>query len=211
MVALHLAGRDVHAYAGTDARAQALLCGAVLALIGTSVVQRVVPRRMLEGAGVVAVAILAVLVVRLAFHGSGFYDGGATVAAIATAVLIAAVISPQSPFLASIFGNRPLAWLGRISYGAYLYHWPIYLVLLPPRVNWQFWPLLALRVTVTLAVSAASFVFIERPVRARAGRRGTVHTSERRRVLRDLAIAVVMVALVAGALLAATHNLAAPA
>jgi peptidoglycan/LPS O-acetylase OafA/YrhL len=211
MIALHLVGRDVHAYVGTDARAQALLCGAILALIGVSAVHRAVPRWLLEGAGVLATVVLAVMVVRLAFHGSGFYDGGATVAALATVVLIAAVISPQSPFLARIFGTRPLAWLGRISYGAYLYHWPIYLVLLPPRVNWQFWPLFALRVGVTLAVATLSFVFVERPIGARAVRRGAALTGDRTRIRRDFAVAAIMVALVAGALLAATHNLAAPA
>lgn len=47
----------------------------------------------------------------------------------------------------------------------YLWHWPIYLWLNPDRVGLAGWPLLAVRLAVTLAVAAVSFVTVERPIR----------------------------------------------
>ena len=52
-----------------------------------------------------------------------------------------------------------------ISYGVYLYHWPIFLVLTPVRTGWSPWPLFAARVAITLAVAVISFVVLERPIR----------------------------------------------
>jgi len=52
----------------------------------------------------------------------------------------------------------PLRALGRISYGVYLYHWPVFV--------WYHGPLVA-RLALTLTLAIASFVAIEQPVRER--------------------------------------------
>ena len=59
---------------------------------------------------------------------------------------------------------RPLAGLGLISYGVYLFHWPIFLWLTPDRTGLAPVPLLALRLLVTLTIAIASFVFVEQPI-----------------------------------------------
>ena len=59
----------------------------------------------------------------------------------------------------------PLLWIGRISYGIYLLHWPVFLWLTPARVGWSIWPLFALRMAVTIAAAVLMFRLIENPVR----------------------------------------------
>jgi peptidoglycan/LPS O-acetylase OafA/YrhL len=57
----------------------------------------------------------------------------------------------------------PLVAIGRISYGLYLWHWPVFLVLNPARMQLSSFPLLVLRLTVTCAVAVVSFFAIEQP------------------------------------------------
>jgi peptidoglycan/LPS O-acetylase OafA/YrhL len=61
---------------------------------------------------------------------------------------------------------RVLVGLGRISYGLYLFHWPIFLLLSPDRTGWSGWALFALRLAVTLAVALLSFHLLEQPLRS---------------------------------------------
>jgi peptidoglycan/LPS O-acetylase OafA/YrhL len=60
---------------------------------------------------------------------------------------------------------RPLPALRRISYGVYLWHWPILLVKRraqrPDRVS----PFLA-RCVLTLAIATVSYTLVERPIRS---------------------------------------------
>jgi hypothetical protein len=69
--------------------------------------------------------------------------------------------------LRTLLAWAPLRWLGRISYAAYLYHWPFYLVLTPDRLGIDGMPLLALRMGVTLAAAHLSTSYLEEPIRRR--------------------------------------------
>ncbi|EUA56450.1 putative acyltransferase domain protein [Mycobacterium xenopi 4042] len=60
---------------------------------------------------------------------------------------------------------RPLVWLGAISYGIYLWHWPIFLVLNGERTGWSGWRLFAVRFLVTVTLAAASWWLVEQPIR----------------------------------------------
>jgi hypothetical protein len=64
-----------------------------------------------------------------------------------------------------VLALTPLVALGRISYGVYLYHWPIFLWLSPERTGWSFAPLLVVRLGTTLTVAIVSFHFLEEPIR----------------------------------------------
>jgi hypothetical protein len=60
---------------------------------------------------------------------------------------------------------RPLAGIGLVSYGLYLYHWPVFLALSPKRTHLGQVPCFVLRIVVTAALAWCSFVFLEQPVR----------------------------------------------
>jgi len=93
------------------------------------------------------------------------YRGGFLLLAAAVAVVIAASVQPKAGPIGRILSLPPLRGLGLISYGVYLWHWPVYLVLTPDRTGWDGYGLFAARVLVTLAIAVASYQLIEMPVR----------------------------------------------
>src|SRR5579871_4738230 len=73
------------------------------------------------------------------------YRGGFTLSALfAAAVIVAALCVPGGP-LARGLRLAPLVWLGTISYGAYLWHYPVSIFLDAGAVGFGGAPLLALQ------------------------------------------------------------------
>jgi peptidoglycan/LPS O-acetylase OafA/YrhL len=100
--------------------------------------------------------------------------GGGLTAAAATAGVIADIIARPSGWLASVLGCQPLVGIGRISYGLYLWHFPIVYGCgalavegTPPN-----FPRAALAIGLTFLVTAASFHWIQQPM-LRIKRRST--------------------------------------
>jgi peptidoglycan/LPS O-acetylase OafA/YrhL len=87
--------------------------------------------------------------------------GGFTLLAMATAVVIVWVVLAPSGYLRGFLEYRPLVWVGRISYGLYLWHYPIFKAASLLRLAWPLQLLLA--VTATLTVTSLSYYLIERP------------------------------------------------
>ena len=55
--------------------------------------------------------------------------------AVAVSLLITSVIQPQHTVLRAGLSLAPVVWLGRISYGIYLWHWPAIVILSPERTG----------------------------------------------------------------------------
>ena len=70
-----------------------------------------------------------------------------------------------SGILARLLSVRPLTFVGRISYGLYLWHWPIFLVLDEARTGLEGWTLFLLRLVTTFVFAVASWYLVETPVR----------------------------------------------
>ncbi len=117
---------------------------------------------LLGTAGVVATALLWW---RSSFDGGFLWQGGFLVAALSTAAVLASVVCAPASLLAVALSLRPLRFLGRISYGMYLWHYPLFQWLDGARTGLGGAPLLALRFSVTVGVATASFFLVERPVR----------------------------------------------
>ncbi len=171
------------AYFGTDTRAQALLIGAALAIVlahplpsrraapvvTTSLVRSFVLSRPVRAALIVLGVIGLVAVVWLSVMDSAssawIYRGGFTLVALATAGVIACVALVPDSAPARLLSLRPVRYIGAISYGLYLFHWPIFVMVDHARTGLAGWPLFLLRVGLSFAVGAVSFHFLEMPVR----------------------------------------------
>ena len=92
------------------------------------------------------------------------YTGGLALYAACSTALVAAAVLQTGP-VAALLSMAWLRWVGRISYGAYLYHWPIYLWMSPERTSLEGGSLVATRIVVSLALSDLSYRWFERPVR----------------------------------------------
>jgi peptidoglycan/LPS O-acetylase OafA/YrhL len=160
------------AYYGTDTRAQALLIGAALATALASAPRFPSARHRHRAAGLglflagtVGVAGTAWLWHTASDQASWLYHGGLTAAALSTALILAAVMLRPESLLARVLGLPPLVWLGRISYGVYLWHWPLFTFVTADATGLSRWPLLAARLAATVAVAVLSYHLIERPIR----------------------------------------------
>ncbi|WP_320536343.1 acyltransferase [Pseudarthrobacter sp. IC2-21] len=167
-------------YNGPDTRADQLLLGCTLALLFTAVKPGSRAHASLQAgarwAGPLAgLALLAAVFLLNEPNETGtwfniFWTAGPTALALLSAVVIGSlVLRPAGP------GSRILShpWLanpGRdLSYAAYLWHLPIYLLLIPLV------PSLCLRVplaaALTVLMAYLSFRFVERPIRRWASKR----------------------------------------
>ncbi|GIH17051.1 acyltransferase family protein [Rugosimonospora africana] len=159
-------------YFGTDTRVQAILIGCALALLLSLLDDRAQgadPHRahpILGTFAICAAAGLGWLLTNADGTAAWLYrDAGLTAAAFAVAVLIAhAVVSPNSP-TARMLALTPLVWLGRISYGVYLWHWPLFQFVNAEHTGLSGLSLLFLRLGLVLVIPIASFFVIEEPIR----------------------------------------------
>ena len=158
-------------YFGTDTRAFAILVGAMTAALTARATGPLSGRRrwVAEGSGLVGAGGL---VLAWAFLAGGTWTvqhGGLAACSVAGALVIGTVANVPDGVAARVFAFAPLRWLGLISYGVYLYHWPLIVWLTPTRVHLHGWPLAGVQVGATLAVSIASYFLIEQPVRHGSG------------------------------------------
>jgi peptidoglycan/LPS O-acetylase OafA/YrhL len=171
-IGLSLSGASAtRLYFGSDVRAQSLLIGATVAVLlpaRTRLAAPGAPRLAVEVLGLLGVAGTGLLWARADGSSPWLYHGGMTTAAIATAAVIAATVLLPSGVVATVCNVAPLRWLGRISYGVYLWHWPVQLLVTRAATGWHGGPLLVLRFALTVAIAAASYNLLEVPVRMRS-------------------------------------------
>jgi peptidoglycan/LPS O-acetylase OafA/YrhL/lysophospholipase L1-like esterase len=154
-------------YYGTDTRASSLLVGALLAMLVAKrpLGQTVAGRRALHATALISAVALGWMWTQTSDTSSFLYEGGFVLAAFLVAAVIADSTLPEPSALGRVLSIAPLRWIGMISYGLYLWHWPIYVYLNPLRTGIDGTDLFLVRVGVTFAVATASYYLVERPIR----------------------------------------------
>ncbi|RPK54051.1 O-acetyltransferase OatA [Streptomyces sp. ADI96-02] len=170
MLQLGAAVDTTRAYEGTDTRAAALLLGAVAA---TEPVRRRVRRTPGWAADGACAALLTGLGLSWAVTRGEetplVFQGGLFVHSLAATVLIVLLVEAPRGRAAALVGSRVPTWLGEVSYSLYLWHWPVYLLLLPRLADLGKWGGAAVAIAVSLVLAEASCRFVEDPVRFRSG------------------------------------------
>jgi peptidoglycan/LPS O-acetylase OafA/YrhL len=159
-----------HAYYGTDTRAAEILIGVLLAIWVSARPAEYVDEnrrasRLLTAAGLAAMLTSLALWLTTSEHQLWFYRGGAPVYSLLIGVVILAAI--RSGPVRSMLGARVFVYIGRISYGLYVYHWPIYLAFEPLEPVLGRAGLVAAKLGTTFVVAVLSLKYLEAPVRSR--------------------------------------------
>ena len=156
---LHQLGAlPVRTYYGMDTRADALLIGCATAMLvswGFLRAQNLKP--LVFG----AIALISTLLVATDYASAFMHLGGFALLATAAAVILVWVVLAPSSYLRGFLEYRPFVWVGRISYGLYLWHYPIFKASSLLRLAWPLHLLVAL--SLTLAVTCLSYYLVERP------------------------------------------------
>jgi len=93
------------------------------------------------------------------------YRGGFFLVGLASVAVIAAVTHPTAVLGRVVLGNRVLVWIGRRSYGMYLYHWAIFQFSRKIAGGELTMPQFVALMAITLVVTELSYRLIETPVR----------------------------------------------
>lgn len=171
MIVLFDPERTSRVYLGTDTRAASILAGAALAtIISPSTTFAPGTVKKLDVLGILCAAGLGVAWWRLEGSSRFLYRGGFWLTELAALVLIACAVSGPRSIVARALAARPLAMLGTISYGVYLWHWPVNVFVSSQRFHWLpargFW-LHVIQFAITFVISIVSYRFLERPIRMR--------------------------------------------
>lgn len=152
-------------YNGTDMRGDALLIGCALgvAMAIPRVHQSAALQRTAKLLAVPSVVALAVGGFAMDQQNRAMYGGISLFFTLASACLITALVLPEQTIPHYIFRSPPLVFLGRICYGLYIWHYPIYMVILFGFGIANPLSLGMIGVPLTFAAALLSWRFIESP------------------------------------------------
>jgi peptidoglycan/LPS O-acetylase OafA/YrhL len=214
LVVLWSPGGVERAYMGTDARIFEPLLGAAGAVFVASAGGRARLERAGRWVPMAGAAGLVAGLVTITPGGRGYFFGGALLVSLATLAIVASLWVDAGGSSHPLLSWKPLVWIGVVSYGAYLWHWPVtlWLQVREPAVD----DLLLRRLAagfITFGLAASSFYALEQPIRSgslpvvRRGRRTARKGTDpvRRRTVATLVAVPITLLGVAGVSLAVTR------
>ena len=168
MLALFDPAQVSRVYLGTDTRAAGILAGAALAAVlppNTTFQARTV--RVFDLLGTASLLGLGVAWWKLSGENPFLYRGGFWLTEIAVLVLIVCATMGPKSLVARALSIRPLTLVGTISYGVYLWHWPVIVFFTAERVHLSGLWLHVLQFATTFAIAIVSYRLLEQPIRKR--------------------------------------------
>lgn len=157
------------AYYGTHTRVYQLLAGALLAHLMSSAAWQQWSTQSSTWSSARRADVIAVsATVGLVVVSSGLVDVSPStrgiVATVLTLLVIVGAEAATTGVLARGLSSAPMTSLGRVSYGIYLWHWPI-VVLAAPFGEWTWWQLLVLSGAGSVGLAYLSSAIVEMPIR----------------------------------------------
>lgn len=169
MAILYRTGQDPsRVYYGTDTRMFSILLGAALAVVWPSTALRKdLPtnlRLLLDVVGGGALMLLCLMFMQMTGESALVYRGGMFFFSVLSMILVAVVAHPGAD-MNRLLTNRLFAWIGKRSYGIYLYQYPV-LVFFESKINVADHSFLyaLIEVALILVLSDLSYRFLELPL-----------------------------------------------
>jgi len=171
-MAFQLGASDTRVYYGTDTHLFGLMIGGALAFAWASPTRPLDSPRWQRIRSRAAYGSLAGLLLLMTTMGQGAavtFRGGIALASLLAAVVIAGLLGGEGPLHRGLRWP-PLRWLGERSYGLYLWHWPMILIVAAtlPATNADSplsWCSRALALGLSVLLSWASYRWVDMPVR----------------------------------------------
>lgn len=188
-------------YFGSDTHSFGLILGAAMALYLGRQATTPAPYapRALAQVGIFAVALaglgtLGILAFTLPEGSDLSFQGGFQLATVASLATVWAV-TRHGAVVGRVLDVAPMRWVGARSYGLYLWHWPLLLIVTEAFPSAAAWQVAVATLVATLFCADASYRFVEEPVR-KYGLRGSLrllfqprsYTPQRRYVALGLGI-----------------------
>lgn len=152
---------------GLDTRMDSLMTGAALAYFARALsagglgeaASRWLGRVLAPGALMVILATPRIVT----WYSPWMGRFGYVIIAVASALVLADLVLGRHSLLARPLSWGPLVYIGRISYGIYLLHLPIYFIVEQALPHWTLMEKLPLKLALTLGAASISFHVLERP------------------------------------------------
>jgi peptidoglycan/LPS O-acetylase OafA/YrhL len=157
------AGQPIYrVYNGFDTRADALLLGCLTGLLVSWQVKLKswLARAIIHYGAIGASLMIMMLSLRVTYLTRYMYYGLFTVVAAGVCVILYRLLDTPPKIILRLLENPVLVWIGRVSYGLYLWHLVIFMLIRP---NWPWPALVALQLSVLLIVVTLSFYLVEQP------------------------------------------------
>ena len=192
-------------YFGTDTHVFGLLLGVALACALTPPSRKASRRIGLRAwqqiglllAGIAGLSALGWLAFTVREGSPESFMGGFQLTTIAVLVIVWAATRDGS-WLGRALDIQPLRWIGERSYGIYLWHWPLLLIVaaLGANAGAEPWVVPTLTLVLTLVFAALSYRFVEQPIRQLGLRKAVASVLRPMRLRgRSLATGVTMIAI----------------
>jgi peptidoglycan/LPS O-acetylase OafA/YrhL len=157
-------------YYSTQTNAYHLLVGVFLAFASHSWIPTPRTRRILEVLAAPALVVVMIFVETASDSLGGprlwmFRGGGVVLDLAAGALLLSLVFGTHRSWVSRAFNLRPVVWIGSISYGLYLWHYPLAVLMTPVTTHLSQYVLVPILIASTIGLAAFSFHFVEVVVR----------------------------------------------